>query len=89
MTPTSEHEQARAVLEQAMKLPPAVREAVALELLDSVDEGPPDTRTDEEIAAEIRRRSDDYHAGRGETLTRAESDARIRDAIRKLGFELP
>lgn len=76
-----------ALVEQVLKLSPDDRDRLR-DIMDDEDL-PPDDRTDEEIAAEIKRRSDDYHAGKGELLTREESDARIRAAIRKLGYELP
>lgn len=60
-------------------------------LVEIVDEahGPPDTRTDEEIAAMIRERIADHDSGKTRSLTRQESDALIRAEMRKLGFELP
>lgn len=68
------------------QLSPDERDAVR-DILDEED-GPPDTRTPEAWAAEIRRRIDDVESGRVVPLTREESERQIREAIRKLGHEL-
>jgi putative addiction module component (TIGR02574 family) len=89
MTPaTPETELTPDLIDRVMKLSPESKDKL-LELLVNELDGPADDRTDEEIAAEIRRRSDEYHAGAVKPLTREESDAAIRDEVRKLGLELP
>ena len=52
-------------------------------------DSPPDDRTDEEIAAEIKRRSDDVHAGNAQLLTPEEVEQNVREMLRRdFGFEL-
>jgi putative addiction module component (TIGR02574 family) len=88
MTPTTaETELTPELLERVTKLSPKSKDRLLDLLLEEI--GPPDSRTDEEIAAEIKRRSDEYHAGTVKSLTREESDAIIRAEVRKLGVELP
>ncbi len=75
------------LVERVMKLSPEGKDKL-LGLLED-DLLPPDNRTDEEIAAVIKQRSDEYHAGTVKSFTREESDAIIRAEMRKLGVELP
>jgi putative addiction module component (TIGR02574 family) len=89
MTPTPpETELTPDLINRVMKLSPENKDKL-LDLLVNELDGPADDRTDEEVAAEIRRRSDEYHAGAVKPLTREESDASIRDEVRKLGLDLP
>jgi putative addiction module component (TIGR02574 family) len=76
------------LIDRVMKLAPESK-AKLCELLHNELDHLPDDRTDEEIAALIKQRSDEYHAGLVPSMTREESDAAIRAKIRELGFELP
>lgn len=69
MTPTTpETELTPDLIERVMKLSAESKDRLLGLLLDELD-GPPDDRTDEEIAAEIKRRSDEHHAGNVKLLT--------------------
>ena len=82
---TPETELTPDLIDRVMRLSPEDKD----KLLDLLLDGPSDDRPDEEVAAEILRRSNEYHAGGVKPLTRAESDAAIRAEVRKLEFELP
>jgi putative addiction module component (TIGR02574 family) len=76
------------LFEQAMKLTEAEREELADRLYEStLPEVPGEEVSPEEAEAawaeEIKRRSDDYHAGNTETLDAFESIERIRQELRE------
>jgi putative addiction module component (TIGR02574 family) len=73
------------LIDRVMRLSPESKD----KLLDLLLDGPPDDRTDEEIAAEIKRRSDEYHAGTAKLLTPEEVERNVREMLRReFGFEL-
>jgi putative addiction module component (TIGR02574 family) len=88
-TTTPENPEIRELIDRAMKLEPADRETIAMELLDSVE-----AAVDEAISkseswqSAIARRSEEVASGNVTPLTRDESEAQVREAIRKLGAEL-
>jgi hypothetical protein len=73
--------EARELIDRAMKLAPDVRESIALELLDSVED-------DTDYWAAIARRSEDIASGKVVALTRDEAEQQIREKLRTLGAEL-
>jgi putative addiction module component (TIGR02574 family) len=89
MTPaTPEGELTPDLIERVRKLSPESKDKLVVLLLDELD-GPPDDRTDEEIAAEIKRRSDDFHAGTAKLLTPEEVGQNVREVLRRrYGYEL-
>ena len=76
------------LVDRVMKLAPEGK-AKLYELLHEELDFPRDDHSDEEVAALIKQRSDEYHAGLVPSMTREESEAAIRAKIRQLGFELP
>ncbi|MDB5307895.1 MAG: hypothetical protein JWO38_2097 [Gemmataceae bacterium] len=76
----------RELIDRAMKLSPADRESIALELLNSVEPGRPDSDR-EPWESVIARRSAEVAAGSVTPLTRDQAEAQVREAIRKLGVE--
>jgi len=62
-------------------LDPKVRESIALELLESVEDNAG-------LAATLARRCAEIAAGLPVSLSREESDKEIREKIRSLGVEL-
>jgi putative addiction module component (TIGR02574 family) len=84
---TADAELTPELIELVMKLSPQNKDRLVELLIEAI--GPPDTRTDEEIAAVIRRRLDAIDAGESQLMTREESEAAIRANMRTLGVELP
>lgn len=83
MTPaTPETELTPELIERVKKLSEKNKDRLVGLLLDELD-GPPDNRSAEEIAAEIKRRSDDYHAGSVKLLTPAEVEQNVRETLRR------
>ncbi|MBX9580588.1 MAG: addiction module protein [Gemmataceae bacterium] len=56
------------------------RQDLLVQLMDSLD-GPPDDDYEEAWAAEIKRRLDDYRAGRTETIPSAEVRRKLMEGI--------
>lgn len=75
MTPTSsDQERARDLVAQAMALPPAVRESVALKLLESIEDRPADADAVKTAwREEIARRIEAVRNGTMKTYTLAET----------------
>ncbi len=71
------------IIEQALRLPEEERFIIANSLLESVEDQPPDRRSDEEWLAEAERRARAAHAG-GPTVTWDEARTRIE---RRLGLQ--
>lgn len=89
MTPTTpaESPEVRELIDRAMKLSPADRVSIALELLDSVEASRPDS--DQELwEAVIARRSAEATSGSVTLLTRDQAEAQVREATRELGLDL-
>ncbi len=60
-----------------------------VELIDSAEMPPPDSRTEEELMAELKRRIEDAESGRVVGLTREEAKEQVRKILREQhGFEL-
>ena len=89
MTPaTPDAELTPDLIERVRKLSTESKDKLVVLLLDELD-GPPDNRTEEEIAAEIKRRSDDYHGGIVKLLTPEEVERNVREVLRRrYGYEL-
>jgi putative addiction module component (TIGR02574 family) len=69
------------VIRAGMSLSPADREAVALTLLESLDETVDQTTVDAAWGAEIKRRVDEIRGGKATMLSRDEVDAMIEGAL--------
>jgi putative addiction module component (TIGR02574 family) len=63
------------VIRAGMALSPADREAVALALLESLDENVDQVEVDAAWGAEIKRRVDEIRSGKANMMTRDEVDA--------------
>jgi putative addiction module component (TIGR02574 family) len=86
---TPENPEVRELIDRAMKLAPADRESIAMELLDSVEAPVDETASKSESwQSAIARRSEEVASGSVTPMTRDESEAQVREAIRKLGVEL-
>jgi hypothetical protein len=85
MTPTSsEQEHARAVVAEAMKLPPDIRESVALELLESIEDRPADADAAKTAwREEIARRVEDVKTGSVELVDAKQALAEARQRLRE------
>ncbi len=68
------------IIEQALRLPEEECFVIANSLLESVEDQPPDRRSDEEWLAEVERRSRAALAG-GPTVTWEEARARIEKRL--------
>jgi putative addiction module component (TIGR02574 family) len=76
--------EADAVLETALKLSAAEREAIALRLLDSID-APNSFDSPEALRAELQRRIEDIESGRVKALSPEEATAAVRKAREERG----
>ncbi len=75
------------LIEQVNALTPEQREELS-EIIDSADL-PPDTMTEEELMAELKRRIEDAESGRVVGLTREQAKEQVRKILREQhGFEL-
>lgn len=79
-----EMQAARELIDRALKMSPLAREAIALELFDSL-EGPPDDPVEvrKEWKDEIARRIDDLKSGRVVGIDADEALAAMRQRIRE------
>jgi putative addiction module component (TIGR02574 family) len=83
MTPaTPEQDHVRDIVAEAMKLPPDVRESVALELLDSIEESPEDPEAVKKAwQEELERRMKSVRDGTVRTYSVEETMAYLRQTI--------
>lgn len=79
MTATEVDQEVRDIVARARKLPAALQESIANQLLDSVeaDEG----YTEEELADELQRRWDEYKRGDVQAIPIEEFQAELRQRI--------
>lgn len=85
MTTATDTPDARAVYDLAMRLSPEERDRLVGLLTDPDLPPPPD---DAAFAAELRRRVEQVAAGAAVTLSRAEAEDAVRQALRAQGVEL-
>ena len=88
MTPTATRTGIPAdLIERVMTLSPEQQDELA-EIIDAAN-CPPETMTDGELKAELKRRIEDVESGKAQLLTREEAKERVRKTLREQhGFEL-